>query len=143
MSKWFSTAQVTKMLNGLATDDGKKSGGKGGGKGSPGKGAEPLTFNRTCQRDGCRAATKKQATFGDAAGCFECGLSLTATLPVEQLVAWAWLERLEAKKATQQQLQQQQQQNQQQQLQQAKGTPAVAPGAAAGSLAHHEGAGNT
>ena len=84
---------------------GKKGGGeafgKGAGKGNrnaAGKtaGAVPAV-DRTCQREGCRAAFNQQATWGGATACHCCGLSLTATLPVEQLVGWAFEKRLQAK----------------------------------------------
>ena len=82
-----------------------KSNGKSGGKGSGqaksgGKGSgQAGKVDRTCRRVGCRAAEKQQATFGGAANCFVCGLSLAASLPVEQLCSWAWQQRLEEKKA--------------------------------------------
>ena len=69
------------------------------GKGAGGKhGGTATKHDRTCQREGCRAAAKKQATFGGGCNCFACGLSLQATLPVEQLVDWAYAERLDAKR---------------------------------------------
>ena len=69
---------------------------KGGGKGS-GQGSKPP--DRTCQREGCRAAEKKQPTWGGAANCHCCGLSLGASLPIEQLCAWAYQQRLDEKRA--------------------------------------------
>ena len=76
-----------------------KGGGKGADKGTAGgKGGPATKHDRTCQREGCRAATKKQATFGGGCNCFACGLSLHATLPIEQLVDWAYAERLDAKR---------------------------------------------
>ena len=77
-----------------------KGGGKGAAAGSKGwgKGNESKE-DRTCQRRGCRAAEKKQATFGGGAKCFCCGLSLTATIPVEQLAQWAMDLRLEQERA--------------------------------------------
>ena len=79
-----------------------KGGAKGGGKGNgypahDGSGAKSKA-DRTCRREGCRAAEKQQATFGGSDRCFACGLSMAATLPIEQLCAWAFQERLEAKK---------------------------------------------
>ena len=74
---------------------GAAAGSKGWGKGNEHKAPE----DRTCQRQGCRAAEKKQATFGGGTKCFCCGLSLTATVPVEQLVQWAMDRRLEQEKA--------------------------------------------
>ena len=73
--------------------------GKGGGKGGKqGKGhAEPPAMtDRTCQREGCRAAIHQQATWGGGTQCHCCGLSLLATVPVQQLVGWAWQLRLQA-----------------------------------------------
>ena len=84
----------------------KKS--KGGGKGGGGKGAGKKDYDgttgggaaakvdRTCQRQGCHAAEKKKTTFGGGSSCFCCGLSLVATVPVQQLVGWAWEIRLKA-----------------------------------------------
>ena len=76
--------------------------GKGGGKqgvggGKAAGGAQPE--ERTCQRIGCVAAIKKQATYGGSCNCFRCGLSMATTLPVEQLVDWAWQKRLDEKAA--------------------------------------------
>ena len=74
-----------------------KHGGKGGASGkAAGKGGGKV--DRTCHRRGCHAAEKHKATFGGASNCFVSGLSLRATLPVEQLVDWAYEARLEAKK---------------------------------------------
>ena len=69
-------------------DGGSKGGGKGAAAGKGwGKGAVPRKpEDRTCQRKGCRAASRKQATWGGSTSCHCCELSLTATLPVEQLV---------------------------------------------------------
>ena len=73
---------------------------KGRGKGTTaGKGPGVPLEDRTCQREGCHAATKKQATWGGSSTCHCCGLSLTATLPVEKLVGWAFQARLDAKAA--------------------------------------------
>ena len=76
---------------------GDKGGGKGRGNGKAAGGGTDKV-DRTCQRSGCHAAEKGKATFGGGCNCFACGLSLTATLPVEQLVEWAYQARLEAKK---------------------------------------------
>ena len=73
-------------------------GGKGGGKGGVGNDATPK--DRTCERIGCRAAVKQQPTYGGGATCFCCGLSMATTLPVEQLVEWAFQKRLDAKVVT-------------------------------------------
>ena len=76
-----------------------KAASKGTGKGSAaGKasGARKIE-DRTCQREGARAAVQQQATWGGGRACHCCGLSLTATLPVEQLVGWAFQRRLDAK----------------------------------------------
>ena len=76
--------------------------GKGGGKQDYGAGkaaAGAQLEERTCQRIGCVAAIKKQATFGGGCNCFRCGLSMATTLPVEQLVDWAWQKRLDEKAA--------------------------------------------
>ena len=93
---------------GLASGGGKAVGGsgghgKGGGKGSKGagkqddksggKGAGPCE-DRCCKRENCRAAEKKQATWGGAHNCHVCGLSLTAIVPVQQLCSWAYEQRL-------------------------------------------------
>ena len=74
---------------------GGKTGKSGGGK-AGGKGNGPAAEDRTCQREGCRAAHNRQATWGGAMACHCCGLSLTATVPVQQLVGWAWDKRLQA-----------------------------------------------
>ena len=96
--------RMGRSANGKNIDyDGKGNSSKGGGKGArAGMGPAIAPVNRTCQREGCRAAASKQATWGGVAKCHCCGLSLTATLPVEQLVDWAFKLRLEeqATKAT-------------------------------------------
>ena len=75
---------------------GSKGGGKngGGGKAAGNAAAGAAKEDRTCQRQGCRAAVQKQATWGGGIQCHCCGLSLTATVPVQQLVGWAWDKRL-------------------------------------------------
>ena len=88
---------------------GGHSGGKGGaalgkGGGKQGKGVGRAAGGaqleeRTCQRIGCTAAIKKQATFGGGCNCFRCGLSMVTSLPVEQLVDWAWQKRLDEQAA--------------------------------------------
>ena len=88
---------------------GGHSGGKGGaalgkGGGKLGKGVGRAAGGaqleeRTCQRIGCTAAIKKQATFGGGCNCFRCGLSMVTSLPVEQLVDWAWQKRLDEQAA--------------------------------------------
>ena len=98
---WQNVAQTMKLLASLG--DAMNDSGKGKGKGSKGKGKDngkgkgkgkgaaqaPAPVERTCRREGCRAAERKQATWGGACNCHTCGLSLTATLPVEQLCSWA------------------------------------------------------
>ena len=84
-------ADGNKGKTGWATSKGT---GKGGATGK-GPGAKPEC--RTCQREGCRAATNKQATWGGGTACHCCGLSLTATLPVEQLLGWAFQLRMDAR----------------------------------------------
>ena len=86
---------VNSSSKGKAQGKGDGKDRKGGGKGTPAGGSK---IDRTCQREGCRAAHKQQATFGGAANCFVCGLSLHATLPVEQLVQWAFDASLELNK---------------------------------------------
>ena len=86
--------------------------GKGGGKGSggygaaAGKGGAPAggqagvaKQDRTCQREGCRAAERQQPTWGGVSSCHCCGLALGITLPIEQLCTWAYKQRLEEEKA--------------------------------------------
>ena len=92
-----------KSWSGKGGGKGGGKNGKGGGKGrdapnAAGKSDSGTRHDRTCQRQGCRAAEKKQATFGGADCCFVCGLSLDKSLPVEQLVDWAWGGRLSAEK---------------------------------------------
>ena len=79
-----------------------KGSGKGGGKNGKSDGGKGSATreDRTCQREGCRAAERGQATWGGACNCHVCGLSLTATLPVEQLCARAYEQRLSEAKDT-------------------------------------------
>ena len=109
---WQNVAQTMKLLASLG--DAMNDSGKGKGKGSKGKGKDngkgkgkgkgaaqaPAPMERTCRREGCRAAERKQATWGGACNCHACGLSLTATLPVEQLCSWAYEQRLEERRAS-------------------------------------------
>ena len=85
---------------------GKGAKGDGGGKGSSawggGKGNGVPLADRVCKREGCHAAERKKATWGGSGGgCFCCGLSLTATLPLEQLCEWAYEERLQGRREEQ------------------------------------------
>ena len=84
---------------------GDREGGKGGGKGGKGANVKPAAtgdkLDRTCQREGCRAAERQQPTWGGAFSCHCCGLSLRATLPVEQLCDAAYQKRLEVQRAAQ------------------------------------------
>ena len=104
-----TSAAERALLEGYRSGLGAKqqgSNGKGGGKGTAagkgwGKGYEQekeKKEDRTCQRQGCRAAEKKHATYGGGTRCFCCGLSMAATVPVEQLVQWAMDLRLEQEK---------------------------------------------
>ena len=78
-----------------------KGAGKAAGKGParPAPSAPPA--ERTCQRADCLAAVRKQATWGGQSCCFACKRPLKDNLPVEQLVDWAFQDRLVAKKAEQ------------------------------------------
>ena len=91
---------------GKGADDkrGRKGDGKGGKGGGKDKEYPPAHNNKsaagdlTCRRKDCRAAEKQQATRHGACNCFVCGLTMTSTLPVEQLCDWAFVERVEEKK---------------------------------------------
>ena len=95
----LSSHNTSKVSGGKTGGSGRKGSGKGAKGATAGKGSAAAIGNRTCQREGCRAATNQQATWGGLLKCHCCGLSLTATLPVEQLAEWAFKQRLEKEAA--------------------------------------------
>ena len=91
--------------------DGGTAWSKGAGKTSSkadGRGAQSAGMNdkgkgsRLCHWGDCRAACRRQATWGGKPDCFGCMRPWSNTPPVEKMVEWAFLEKVAERHAADQ-----------------------------------------
>ena len=93
---WQDMQRTMKLVSAL-TELGKDGGGhqqKGAQKGA-GKGVDKKSW---CQWKTCTAAQQGRPTLGGKVNCFCCNTHFSKTPPLEQLVDWAYQQKLQAAK---------------------------------------------